>query len=176
MWLASVVGDRSKEYAQLLIHTIVMLLAPGCIPLFISYQWAAYASALLTHFGNWVPTPRRYSRGRPPKQRWKVLPGLLYAQLVKERHKGRVVNISKKVVYGSLDAVEAIITRSGVGKIVNTAFIERLNLTIRQHVAGLSRKVIQLATSEIGLQKSLSLSQAYYNFCLPHTSLRLPLP
>jgi transposase-like protein len=32
VWLATVVGDRSQACAQLLIHAIVLLLAPGCIP------------------------------------------------------------------------------------------------------------------------------------------------
>jgi hypothetical protein len=54
-------------------------------------------------------------------------------------------------------------------------FVERLNLTIRQHVAALARKVIQLAKTETGLENQLTLSQGYYNFCLPHAALRLPL-
>ena len=65
---------------------------------------------------------------------------------------------------------------NGIGQVINTAFIERLNLTIRQHVAALARKVIQLAKTETGLDNQLALSQGYYNFCLPHATLRLPLP
>ncbi len=176
LMLACVVGGRSVETAQLLIHLIVSLLAPGCIPLFLSDQWAPYATALLTHFGHWVPTPRRYPRGRRPKPRWQPLPGLQYAQVVKQRVKGRVVSVSCRVVYGSLEAIEAVLKQSGVGKVINTAFIERLNLTIRQSVAALGRKVISLAKTNAGLISQLSLWQAYYNFCLPHTSLRLLLP
>ena len=58
---------------------------------------------------------------------------------------------------------------------INTAFIERLNLTIRQHVPALGRKVSSVAKSEIGLVHQLSLFRTYYNFCLPHQSLRLKL-
>jgi IS1 family transposase/transposase-like protein len=176
LWLASVVGDRSQACAQLLIHAILLLLAPGCMPLFLSDQWSAYAHALLTHFGHWVSVPRRHRRGRPPKPRWQPLPGLLYAQLVKKREKGRVVSVSHRIIYGSLEAVEAVLKDCGVGQVVNTAYIERLNLTIRQHVAALTRKVIQLAKTETGLEHQLTLSQNYYNFCLPHAALRLPLP
>jgi hypothetical protein len=104
------------------------------------------------------------------------LPDLLYAQLVKKREKGRVVSVSHRILYGSQEAVEAVLQDGGVGQVINTAFIERLNLTIRQHVAALARKVIQLARSETGLDNQLTLSQGYYNFCLPHTALRLPLP
>ena len=176
LWLATVVGDRSQEYAQLLIHAIRQLLAPGCVPVFLSDQWSAYASALLTHFGHWVAVPRRYQRGRSPKPRWQPLPGLQYAQLVKQRDKGRVVSVTSRIVFGSLEVVESIIQGGGFGTVINTAFIERLNLTIRQHVAALARKVIHLAKTETGLNNQLALSQSYYNFCLPHTALRLPLP
>lgn len=175
LWLAYVVGDRSQEYAQLLIHAILLLLAPGCLPLFISDQWSAYGAALLTHFGHWVQLPRRGARGPLPKPRWLPQPQLLYAQLVKQRLKGRVVAVSHRVVYGSLNAVEAVLQQS-VGQVINTAFMERLNLSIRQHVAALGRKATTLAKGEVGLADLLALYQAYYNFCLPHSALRLPLP
>lgn len=175
LWLATVIGDRSQACAQLLIHAIVLLLAPSCLPLFTSDQWSAYAAALLTHFGQWVATPRRSPRGRPPKPRWQVLPGLLYAQVVKQRVNGRVVSVTQRAVFGNLQAIEAALKQSGVGQIINTAFIERLNLTIRQHVAALGRKVADLAKAVAGLKDQLSLVRAYYNFCLPHATLRLPL-
>lgn len=63
-----------------------------------------------------------------------------------------------------------------MGKVINTAFIERLNLSIRQGVAALGRKVARLAKTDAGLKDLLSLWQAYYNFCLPHATLRQRLP
>jgi IS1 family transposase len=174
--LACVVGDRSLATAQLLIHAVVILLAPGCVPLFLSDQWAPYAVALLTHFGHWVAVPRRFSQGRPPKPRWQPLPALQYAQVVKQRVKGRVVSVSYRVVYGTLEQVEAVLQASGVGKVINTAFIERINLSLRQHVAALGRKVLSLAKTDAGVNDQVTLVQAYYNFCLPHAALRLPLP
>jgi IS1 family transposase len=176
LWLASIIGDRSQACAQRLIHAIVLLLAPGCLPLFTSDQWSAYAAALLTHFGQWEATPRRSSRGRPPKPRWQAVPGLLYAQVVKQRIKGRVVSVTQRAVFGSLETIATTLTLSGVSQIINTAFIERLNLTIRQHVAALGRKVGDLAKTITGLKDQLSLTRAYHNFCLPHAALRLPLP
>lgn len=175
LWLAYVIGDRSQENAQLLIHAIVLLLAPGCFPLFISDQWSAYGAALLTHFGHWVQLPRRGSRGPLPKPRWLPLPQLHYAQVVKQRLKGRVVSVSHRVVYGSLEAVESLLAKSA-GQVINTAYMERLNLSIRQHVSALGRKVATLAKGEVGLDDLLALYQAYYNFCLPHAALRLALP
>lgn len=174
LWLAYVVGDRSQDYAQLLIHAIVRLLTPGCVPLFISDQWSAYGAALLTHFGHWVQLPRRGTRGPLPKPRWLPLPQLQYAQVVKQRLKGRVVAVSHRVIYGSLETVETLLLQS-VGRVINTAFMERLNLSIRQHVSALGRKVATLAKGEVALDDLLALYQAYYNFCLPHSTLRLVL-
>ena len=173
LFLAFVVGDRSLDTAQLLIHAVVQVLALGCVPLFMSDQWAPYAIALLTHFGYWRKIPRRHKCGRPPSPRWLPLPILHYAQVVKQRVNGRVVGVSQKLVYGSIAMVEHILSQSGVG--INTAFIERLNLTIRQHVAALGRKVISLAKTKLGLEAQLHLCQTYHNFCIPNSSLRILL-
>jgi IS1 family transposase len=176
LFVAFVVGDRSLSTAQLLIHAVVQVLALGCVPLFMSDQWASYATALLTHFGYWCKTPRRSKYGPSPSPRWKPLPILHYAQVVKKRVNGRVVGVSRKLVYGNMAMVEHTLSQSGVGRIINTAFIERLNLSIRQHVAAMGRKVIGLAKTKMGLEAQLGLYQSYHNFCLPNSSLRLPLP
>ena len=52
----------------------------------------------------------------------------------------------------------------------------RLNLTIRQHVAAVGRRVSTLCKGEDGMRQQLALYHIYYNFCLPHASLRQPLP
>lgn len=172
--VATVVGERSLMCAQLLIHAIAVALAPGVIPLFLSDQLAHYATALLTHFGHWVETPRRCQRGARPKPRWEPLPGLNYAQVVKRRVKGRVVEVTQRVVFGSASAIAAILNQAGHK--VNTAFGERLNLTLRMHIPALGRKVLSFAKTTAGLMQQVNLTRAYYNFCLPHRALRLALP
>lgn len=174
LWLATVVGDRSLACAQRLIHAVMLVLAPGVLPLFLSDQLAHYATALLTHFGHWVAVPRRFARGRSPAPRWEPLPELNYAQIVKRRVGGRVVEVAQRVVFGSAEAIATLLSRAG--QTLNTAFIERLNLTLRLHLPALGRKVLSFAKRPEGLARQLSLGRAYYNFCLPHLALRLPLP
>src|SRR5436190_9042850 len=58
---------------------------------------------------------------------------------------------------------------------INTAFVERLNLDLRQHVAAIGRRVNTLCKHETGLRQQLALFQVYHNFCLPHASLCLAL-
>lgn len=174
LWLATVVGDRSLLYAQLLIHAVVAVLAPGVVPIFLSDQLAHYATALLTHFGRWVETPRRLPRGRRPAPRWVPLPNLNYVQVVKRRVGRRLVEVTQRVVFGCGEAIAACLRQAGHA--VNTAFIERLNLTVRVHLPALGRKVLSFAKTAQGLTHQLQVGRAYYNFCLPHHALRLPLP
>jgi len=102
------------------------------------------------------------------------LPGLRYAQVVKTVRRRRLVRVSHRVVFGTLEAVNAVLAPLGCQ--INTAFIERLNLSMRQHVAAVGRRVATLCKGEDGLRHQLSLFQTYYNFCLPHASVCQPLP
>jgi hypothetical protein len=43
-------------------------------------------------------------------------------------------------------------------------------------VAAIGRRVTTLCKGEDGVRQQLVLYQTYYNFCLPHASLRQPLP
>ena len=117
---------------------------------------------------------RRQATGPAPKPRWIPLPGLLYAQVIKTVRRRRLVRVTHRVVFGTLAAIEQVLAAHGWQ--INTAFIERLNLTIRQHVAAVGRRVTTLCKHEAGLRQQLALYHMYYNFCLPHTSLRQPLP
>jgi hypothetical protein len=65
--------------------------------------------------------------------------------------------------------------RWGILRTINTAFVERLNLDIRQRVAAIGRRVNTLCQSEASLRDQLTLFQVYHNFVLPHASLRQPL-
>jgi hypothetical protein len=40
--------------AQRVVHQVVQVLAPGCVPLFLTDGFKEYTTALLTHYGQWV--------------------------------------------------------------------------------------------------------------------------
>jgi IS1 family transposase len=167
------VGDRTLAMAQRVVHHVVQVLAPDWVPLFLTDGFKEYATALLTHFGQWVQPARRRAQGPAPKPRWMPLPGLLYAQVIKTVHRRRLVRVRHRVVFGTLEAVQQVLAVWGWQ--INTAFIERMNLTIRQHVAAVGRRVMTLCKGAEGLRQQLALYHVYYNFCLPHASLRVPL-
>src|SRR2546426_5585348 len=168
------VGDRTLALAQQVVHQVVQVLAPGCMPLFLTDGFKEDTTALLTHYGQWVQPARQRAQGPAPKPRWLPLPGLLSAQVIKTVRRRRLVRVRHRVVFGTLAAVEQVLAACGWQ--INTAFIERLNLSMRQHVAALGRRVTTLCKHEDGVRQQLALYHVYYNFCLPHASLHVPLP
>jgi IS1 family transposase len=167
------VGTRTLAMAQRVVHQIVGVLAPDCVPLFVTDGFREYLTALLVHYGHWVQPERRQSKGPAPKPRWIPLPELLYAQVVKSYRRRRIVDVTYRVVFGTMDRVKHVLAACGWQ--INTAFVERLNLDIRQRVAAVGRRVNTVCQGEGGLQQQLVVFQTYHNFVLPHASLRQPL-
>jgi IS1 family transposase len=170
--LAIDVGDRTLAMAQRVVHHVAQVLAPACAPLFLTDGFREYLTALLTHFGHWVQPARRQVIGPTPKPRWMPQPGLLYAQVVKTVRRRRLVAVKRHVVFGTKAAVDQVLAACGWQ--INTAFVERLNLSLRQRVAAIGRRSATLCKSENGLGQQLVLFHVYHNFVLPHASLRQP--
>jgi IS1 family transposase len=168
------VGQRTLAMAQCVVHQVALLLAPDCVPLFLTDGHKDYITALLTHFGYWLQLPRRQATGPALKPRWVPLPELLYAQVIKTMRRRRLVQVHHRVVFGTKAAVERVLAACGWQ--INTAFVERINLSLRQHVAAIGRRTSALCKGEDGLRQQLAVYHTYYNFCLPHTSLRQALP
>jgi hypothetical protein len=82
--------------------------------------------------------------------------------------------VKHRVVFGTLMAIEHVL--APLGWQINTACVERINLAIRQHVAAVGRRVSTLCQGEDGLLEQVAVFHCYDNFCLPHTSIRQPLP
>lgn len=169
-WLATALGPRTTALAQRLVHQVVKRLKVDQVPLFMTDGCGVYEPALLAHYGQWrAPEPGSGQR----KARWWPRPELQYVQVIKKRARRRLVSVTKRVVFGSRDLIRQQLAAHGWQ--INTAFIERLNLSIRQHVPGLGRRVNTLALSSDGLAQQVGLFQVYYNFCLPHASLKMAL-
>lgn len=170
LWIDVAIGDRCLAMAQRIVHQVKRRLVPGCQPLFLSDGLRDYTTALLTHFGHWVEHPRREPRGPAPKPRWCALARLRYAQVIKQCRCRRLVKLIRRVVFGQREPVDQQLAEHGWQ--INTAFVERLNLTLRQHIAAIGRRVITLAKTDAGLHQQLQLFRAYYNLSLGHSSLQ----
>src|SRR4029434_3501728 len=102
------------------------------------------------------------------------LPQSLYAQVIKTTRRRRLVDVTHRVAFGTIEAVKQVL--SPLGWHINTSLVERCNLSLRQHVAAIGRRTSTLCKGEVGLRQQLALYHVYYNFCLPHASLRQALP
>jgi hypothetical protein len=170
--LAIDVGERTLAMAQRFVHHVTQVWAADGAPLGVTDGFREDLRALLSHYGHWVQPPRRQAKGAMPKPRWMPLPQLLYAQVVKTPRRRCLVRISRRVVFGTLEAVKQVL--ASYGWQINTAFIERVNRSIRQPVAAVGRRVATLCKGEEGLRQQLALDHVYDNFVLPHASLRQP--
>ena len=116
------VGNRTLAMAQRVVHQVTRVVAPGCVPLFLTDGLEDYAKALLAHFGHWMQPERCQHKGPTPKPRWMPLPALLYAQVVKSYRRRRLVGVKHRVVFGARLAIEQVL--AACGWTINTAFIE----------------------------------------------------
>jgi IS1 family transposase len=129
-------GSRTQISAHKVIHSLRQVLAPGCVPLFTSDGLNLYFYALTAHFGHWLEVGRR---GRKVYQ-WQVAAGLIYGQVKKTYQRRKLVRVTPVMRLGTSAALTAALQGLGLTGRLNTAFIERLNLTIRHGVAALARR------------------------------------
>jgi hypothetical protein len=85
----------------------------------------------------------------------------------RDRHR-RLVRVRHHIIFGTPKAVQQQLAAHGWQ--INTAFIERQNLTIRQQMAAVGRWVLTLRPGEAGLGQQLALDHGYDNFCLPYAA------
>jgi len=161
---ALALGARTQRTAHTLVHRLRDTLAAGCMPVITTDGLRLYFYALTAHFGSWVTTGRR--------RRWQVDPRLLDGQLHKRYRRRRLVRIRYQMGCGSRRALQATLRMLGWSGRLQTAFVERLNLTVRQSVAALTRRTWATAQTAAGLQRQVAWWRASYHFVRPHRSLR----
>jgi transposase-like protein/IS1 family transposase len=165
------IGPRTQNMAHAVIHSLRQMLAPGCLPLFTSDGLNLYFYALTAHFGDWLQVGRR---GRNVRQ-WQVAAGLIYGQVKKSYQRRKLVRVTHVMRLGTEDALKACLQGMGFSGRLNTAFIERVNLTVRHGVAALARRTWATSQQAPQLLAHLEWWRAYYHFVRPHTSLRVKL-
>ena len=162
-------GTRTQHAAHHVVHELRHRLALDCLPVFTSDGLTLYFYALTAHFGQWVSTAGRRAR------QWRVLPGLIYGQVKKTYRRRKVVRVTRVLRCGTREDWCATLTGSGLSGRLNTAFVERVNLTLRRGVAGLARRTWATAQEEGFLVAHLEWWRGYYHFVRLHASLRVLL-
>ena len=157
------VGARNQEMAYLVVHELKGRLAAGCVPAFSTDGLRHYSYALTAHFGKWKTVD-----GKKPV--WVLLGEFVYVQIIKHQRWGRTVEVERRVLWGRRSSTGAVI-KAGLSGRINTSFVERVNLTIRQCVSKLTRRTWGPAKFTPELMEHLEWWRAYYHFVRPHESL-----
>jgi len=130
-----------------------------------------YFYALTAHFGHWCQVSRQ---GRKVKQ-GQVAEDLIYGQVKKCYRRRKLIRVAHVMRLGTEAALKASLQGMGFSGRLNTAFIERVNLTIRHGVSALARRTWATSQQSSHLLAHLEWWQAYYHFVRPHESLRVAL-
>jgi hypothetical protein len=142
----------------------------GRAPLFTSDKLPAYVAALIANYSTPAPPSAQCRRGRPHRTPRRVLDApLLYAQVDKRREQGRVVEVRRRIIFGARDIIAKVLG----GHQINTAYVERDNLTSRQSNGRLVRKTLSHSKKSSFLRRHLELEDAVFNFVRPHQALRI---
>ena len=98
-------------------------------------------------------------------------PACVYGQAIKTRRNDRVVRVERKDTIGAGRLRQAL-RDSEDSETLNTSFVERLNLTLRQGSAYLGRRTLGQARWKQCLEDHLELLRCHYNFVRPHRALK----
>ena len=164
------VGKRTEEDAVQFISGLAKKLGTQ-LPLFTSDELPHYKTALKRCYSELVPVPLTGLRGRPFKPIHLIYQDLKYATVHKVRVNQRVVKVTRKFVFGDDYDIKAILRKSTFSETVNTAGVERQNLTMRQHNRRLTRKTLGFSKIKSNMEAQLALTMSYYNFVLDNRSL-----
>jgi transposase-like protein/IS1 family transposase len=150
LWPSTIVGSRCYRNTRGLVSDVAGRSTPVDLPLITTDGFKFYAPAIQRVFGA----------------------ACVLGQVIKKIRKNRVVKVGTKLILGSQWKLRDALERSEDSTKLNTSFIERLNLTIRQGSAYLNRRTPCHARSRERLVQHLELLRCHYNFMRPHGSLR----
>ena len=167
LWLGGVISTR-RDHA--LITRLVGIIAACALVaplLLVVAGFASYVDAFRRAFR----TREHYGgRGAPRKVPW---PDLAIGQVVKHYAGKRVVGVTRRLVQGTSTMALRLLAQTPGCRVLNTAYIERLNGTFRARLAPLTRRTHHLVHRKELLHGGMYLVGALYNFCTVHASLTL---
>ena len=150
LWAGSVLGRRSDQNARAVINDVIRRGRVGGSPLIATDGFEYYLGAIGDLFGS----------------------ACVFGQVFKTRRNNRVVRVERRLKMGTANRLQAALVDSEDSETLNTSFIERLNLTIRQASAYLHRRSPCHARGADQLRRHVELVRCHYNFVRPHRALR----
>src|SRR3954449_11769161 len=170
LWLGGVVSARRDLSLIMTVVGLVRRAARSLNFLVCADGLASYVTAFTRVFRD---PERTGKRGRP---RLKAIPGLLLGPVIKHHSGRRLVDVTRRVVLGTAEAIAGVLSATGTGTGINTSYIERLNATFRASMCPLVRRGRSIVRGEGVLTGWMYLVGCAYNFCWEHDSLRIAAP
>ena len=158
-------GARTIENTEALVKDFHQRTGGRLMNLMTSDGYGAYETAILHTYGETVTPPRTGQPGRPKAAYQAVPAGLTYAVVEKVQEKGRVVEVKRRVAFGTLAALVLAPGMSKVSRTINTAFIERENGTARHRNARKARKSYRFSKDWRSHEAVTFFTMYSYNFC-----------
>jgi hypothetical protein len=167
LWLGAVVSaQRNKVLIGALAQRVRACLLPMALLVCVD-GLAAYVGAFRQSLRTPVPTGKR---GHPRMVPWE---NVVLGQVIKRCEARRVVEVVRRIVWGTPAEAQRLLLSTQAGGVLNTAYIERLNATFRARLAVLCRRTRGLCRRSEWLHAASYLIGTVYNFCTEHASLTL---
>jgi IS1 family transposase len=167
LWLGGVVSrTRDSALADRLLRQVRACSQAACALLVCTDGWAAYPNSIRRAFRDKVK--RTAGCGRAALQVWS---GLHIGTVIKQTVNKRLTAVLGQMSHGSWEQALQLLRRSGGGQVLNTSYIERLNGTVRERLATLTRKCRHAAQRLQALETGMYLIGSTYNFCCFHQAL-----
>ena len=113
LWPSTVTGRRSYRNTHALFRDFSKRMNFGRLPLIVTDGFEFYQKVIRRFFGL----------------------ACLYGQVLKTRRNGRIIKVERRALHGAAWRFDDALNNSEDSSTLNTSFIERLNLTIRQSSA-----------------------------------------
>jgi IS1 family transposase len=163
-------GPRTLEVAYVVVHELRQRMETGHpLPVFSTDGLRLYFYALTAHFGHWMTPPGSHKRV------WQIAADFIYGQVKKVQRRRRLIKVELQMLWGEWSLLRSRLKAAGLTGRLNTAFIERLNLTLRQGVALLTRRTWGTAPHRAALALHVEWWRGYYHFARYHEVLRTKL-
>src|SRR6266487_240651 len=163
LWLAGAVSPtRDRHLADRILSRVRACALTVRAVLVATDGWAAYPNSIKRAFREKIKATA--GRGRACLQVWT---DLCIVTVIKRTEKKRVVEVIRKMTFGKHEQAKELLKRSQGGVVWNTAFIARLNGTIRERLAVLTRKCRHAARRLRALETGMYLVGCTYNLCFP---------
>lgn len=167
LWLGGVVSlTRDKTLADRMMQQVRACSQAMCALLVCTDGWAAYPNSIKRAFREKVK--KIVGRGRACLEVW---PDLCIATVIKRAEKKRVVEVTRKLSWGTFERAQQLLKMAVGCNEFNTSLIERFNGTMRERLAALTRKCRHGAHRLEALETGMYLIGCTYNFCFPHHEL-----